>query len=372
MKGKKKMFESLKKIAFKKVLFSSIVMIIIGVALIIWMGKEALGAITGYTDFYDLAYDEYSNQLVEIDLQINLGSFIKETETTTRRNGSSSTKTTHYYYATFTGDGEYLVALRVPAKYSSEMKKVEDYTWDEGPAASITLYGEVKKIGSEDRGYFQKWIKSFVGEDAVFEDWAIPYYINIVDKTATDVMGCLLTVIGFVLIIIAIIRICGAASGSTLKKLRSDLAAAGLTEATAESDYNSAVTFSKGAQLSIGRQCIYYMSGSTPRAIPTTQLTWSYQTTTTHRRNGIKTGTTYSILFYINGEKNAVTYPVPNEATVQEALRQISARFPWVVVGYTDDLKRMYNRDRDQFMNLRFNTVEHIPVEPGFDNVNNV
>lgn len=44
---------------------------------------------------------------------------------------------------------------------------------------------------------------------------------------------------------------------------------------------------------------------------------------------------------------------------------------PWVVVGYTDDLKRMFNKDRAAFLNLRYNTVEHVAVEPGMEGYSN-
>ena len=92
----------------------------------------------------------------------------------------------------------------------------------------------------------------------------------------------------------------------------------------------------------------------------------SYQNTTTHRTNGIKTGTSYSVMIWIDGKKSATVLGMPNEATAQEMLRRINAQFPWVVVGYSEELRKMYNNNRAQFLQLRYNTVEHTAAMPGF------
>ena len=49
----------------------------------------------------------------------------------------------------------------------------------------------------------------------------------------------------------------------------------------------------------------------------------------------------------------------------------MDSMYPWVVVGYTEDLKRMFFKDRAQFMQLRYNSVEHTTVEPGFEGFQN-
>ena len=87
----------------------------------------------------------------------------------------------------------------------------------------------------------------------------------------------------------------------------------------------------------------------------------------THRTNGIKTGTTYSIVIVVEGVKNAYTLPVDNEQMALDILEKIDKMFPWVVVGYSDQLKTMLAKDRAAFVNLRYNTCEHVAVEPGFE-----
>ena len=96
---------------------------------------------------------------------------------------------------------------------------------------------------------------------------------------------------------------------------------------------------------------------------------WTYQNTTTHRTNGIKTGTTYSVVYFVEGYKNSLNIDVPNEAAAQEILRRLNTTCPWIVVGYSDELKSLFNKNRAEFLQLRYNsTPEHNPVEPAYEN----
>ena len=105
-------------------------------------------------------------------------------------------------------------------------------------------------------------------------------------------------------------------------------------------------------------------------AIPNSKILWAYQNTTTHRTNGIKTGVTYSVMIYVDGRKDAFNIGVPDETTAQNMLTRINDTLPWVVVGYSDDLKKTFSKDRAQFLELRYNTVEHVAVEPGLEGFN--
>ena len=99
-------------------------------------------------------------------------------------------------------------------------------------------------------------------------------------------------------------------------------------------------------------------------------MLWAYQNTTTHRTNGIKTGVTYSVVIFIDGQKTGYTIGVPNEATAQEILKKMNEMFPWVVIGYSEDLRKLFHKDRVHFLELRYNKVAHVAVEPGFEGFN--
>lgn len=368
------MFESLKKKAFKKVLTSSIIFIIIGLALAIFMGKHAFYAVFGYATFEDLEPDQIHNQLVDMSVTQAFDSFMYEEEVNSDTGRRISI--TAYYYAIYSGgenlDLDYaIMAVKVPSAYYDTMEDIADYYYENEDFYSTPLHlsGEIKKMDKEELQYFKEYL-GFT--DAEFNEYCIPYYVNVFrNKTSENIMAILIFGAGIVLIAVGIIRIMRFATGSSLKKLKEDLAAVGCSDATAESDYNSAVSYVKNGDIKIGRLFTYYMSGSSPRAIPNTKLIWAYQVTTTHRTNGIKTGTTYSVMLYVDDSRNSVTLHMPNESITLEALNKINQTFPWVVVGFSDELKKMFNKDRPQFMALRYNTVEHVAVEPGFENMYN-
>lgn len=191
-----------------------------------------------------------------------------------------------------------------------------------------------------------------------------------VDKTGNNVISFVIFGAGLVLLVWGIIRILRAANGSYLKKLRADITNAGYSEGSIESDFNNATAFCKNGDIRLGRLFSYVeLNSSVPRAIFNSKILWVYQNTTTHRTNGIKTGTTYSLVYFVDGQKNPFNISVPNEATAQEILLKMNTMFPWIVTGYSEELKKLYNKERAQFMALRYNTVEHIAVEPGFENI---
>ena len=373
------MLETFKKNAIKSVLVSSIIMLAIGIALLVFQGAAAFYAlksiIIGPTTFEDLDKKEIHNHMrVDVSLTGTIGSFMYEYETT---QSGTRLATTAYYYVIISG-GEYTdlehayMAIKVPSSYHKTMEKMaEVFNAGFWSSEAVHFYNaEIRKMTKEELSAFKEWCGV---TDAEFDEYFLPYVVDAAqDDNSMMGIAVILATAGIVLVVISAIRLISALTGSSLNRLKEDMAAAGATEASLESDYNAAASFKKNGEIKVGRQFTYYMSGSTPRLIPNSKLLWAYQTTTTHRRNGINVGTTYSVVMYVDDKRNCVTLQMPNEANTQEMLKRINATLPWVVVGYTDELKRLFNKDRAQFLGLRYNTVEHVAVEPGFENMNNV
>lgn len=164
---------------------------------------------------------------------------------------------------------------------------------------------------------------------------------------------------GLGLILWGVIRILRTAMGATLKGLKHTISAAGYTEAAVEADYAAAACFEKSEDIRIGQLFLYYRKGAVPGAIPNDKILWAYQSTTTHRSNGIKTGSSYNLILYREDAENCIILPVPDENTAREMLRAIDETMPWVVVGYTDDLKKMFLKHRDRFLELRYHQMPH-------------
>lgn len=363
------MFEELKKKIMKSSLLWSVILIIAGLGLAGWNAMNAFYAATGYADFTQLAPDRIKNQLVDFDLTENFGCYLEAYEENTK---THQTRTTHYYYLIWTGDENATdwryMSIKVPASYGNQMDDITENTYNEIVSDPIRFSGQIKKLDDEEYYYFKSYLKDLGLTDEDIETGTIPYYINVfASKPSMNAVFIALFALGAFLLVFGIFRIAKVAGGSSLKKLRKDIAAAGYSESMVDSDYRSARSFDKKGTLKMGRLMTYYISGSDARAIPNNKIMWAYQNTVTHRTNGVKTGTTYNVMIYDEITPKGHTFAVANESIAKDMLTQINVTLPWVVVGYSDELKKLYNKDRSQFLQLRYNTCEHTAVEPSVD-----
>lgn len=365
------MFEELKKASFKKSIFLAVLFIIIGIVLVIVQAQNVFYTIFGYADFAKLKSDQLKSQLVEGDLDYAYGSYLELSETNTK---TGSRKTTHLYYAIDTQDEENscVISIKVPYNRKSDMEQLVK------TGKPVHFKGQIKKLENEYYYDLKKSFKSYFKELGIteeelnsvdLEEFILPYYIELYNNPAfMSVIFLAVFFGGIALIVAGVYRIFKGKSGGFLKKLREDIRISGYSDASVESDYASAQNITKADDIKMGRLMTYYHSGAEYRAIPHNKIMWAYQITTTHHTNGVKTGTTYSVLYYIDGYKNSITLGVSNEATALEILRRLNDTCPWIVVGFTDELKKIFNKNRAEFLQLRYNTVEHTPVEPGFEN----
>lgn len=365
------MIEELKKKSFKRSLPFAAVLIFAGLVLAIWNGSSAFYAVAGLAQFEKLDPDKVKNQLVKMDLDVVYDCYL---ESGTKDKSTGRTTINYYWYVIATGDDFTVdrgyMAIKVPKKAAGDVDKIMDYNYDYGlPASeSLELMGKVKKLSGKYYDYFHDY---FVDDndwsEDDFKDAVIPYYIDVnLSMSFFKYAYVILFVGGAALVLWGVLRIVNGAKGKLLKNFTKDYESIGLTESAVESDMASATSFTKNGDIKIGRLCTYWMNGAAPRAIPNSKILWCYQNTTTHRTNGIKTGTTYSVMVFVDGNKTAFDISVPNEATAQDVLKRIGGTLPWVVVGYSEDLRKMFNKDRAEFLQLRYNTVEHIAVDPGF------
>ena len=360
------MFEELKKKILKSSLLWSIILIIAGLGLAGWNAMDAFYAATGYVSFTQLTPDQIKSQLVDIDVTEAYGCFLIEGEENTK---THQQKITHLYYIIPTGDiyaTDYrYMSIRVPASYESKMDAISDNTGNGIISDPLRLSGKIKKLSSEDYSYFESYFKEAGFSDEEIAQATIPYNIDVfASKASMSGVYIVLFGAGVALLIFGIFRIAKVAGGSSLKKLRKDIASTGYSESMIDSDYHSAKSFDKKGTLKIGRLMTYYISGSDARAIPNNKIMWAYQNTVTHRTNGVKTGTTYNVMIFDEITPKGHSFSVANESIAQDMLALINTMLPWVVVGYSDELKKLYNKDRAQFLQLRYNSCEHIAAEP--------
>lgn len=362
------MFEELKKKALKSSLVLSVVLFIIGAVMVGLMASNMFYVVTGYADFTQLEPEEIKNQLVEYDMEYNFGCCIEEYE---YNKDTYRSTTTALYYIIWTGDENAedfrYMAVKVPPKYESRMEKMAENSYNYIASEPISIQGKITKFDDEEYEYFVDSFKEAGWSESDIEEGTLPYYINMYENPSSSNAGFIfLFSVGMIFLIWAIIRIVKACTGGYLKKLRKDIANAGHSESAIEADYGSAIVIREKTIIRIGRLMTYFMNGSDVRAIPNNKIVWAYMNTITHRTNGVKTGTTYNVQIETE-EQGGYIVSVDNEDMALDMLKKFNEMLPWVVVGYSDELKTLFRKNRAEFLNLRYNTCEHVAVVPGFE-----
>lgn len=354
------MFSKLKKKSITKSLFGIILFIATGVGLIVFQFGNLQSLIKGPVKFESLTPDEIQDGvIVEASINTNFDWFIEEYEedTTTHKTTSQA-----FYYVIWTGDDEAtdwrFMGIKVPAADSDVMDAMaEAYYNGEYFDTTMEYSGTIREMTDEEYSYFKDFFEEGGWTADEIAAGTLPYYID----TGALVGGAAIVVylfvaIGAALVLGSIIFFILLLCGSGLKSIKKELAEIGVTEGEAEAEYQDAKVFVKKNDLRIGRRLLFYMSGSKAHIIPKDKIVWAYMKTTTHRTNGIKTGKTYEIAIYTYGKKS-VLVDVPKEKVALEILQYMGDTMPWVVVGYSDDLNRLYFSNYPEFLQLRYNSA---------------
>lgn len=359
------MFEQLRKKSIKKALPVVIIVGVIGLVMIVAEFSNLISLVRGHVEFESLAPDEINGSLVvDASIAVNFGSFMEEYKS---YSNSSYTRTTDVYYVIWTGD-EYAqdyryMAIKVPASYEKQMEAMAEASYNGEYSTPIQFSGAVNRLSSKEYEYFKEYFLYSGFTEEEFEEQTLPYYIDVddlVDGSESVSTVYVITVLGLALFVAAVWMLVSALTGRKLNAIKKDLEDAGISESSASCEYEAAPVLYKNSDLRIGARLTFYLSGSKPRAIANDKMVWAYQKTTTHRTNGIKTGTTYQVVIY-HFNRNAHMITVPNSEKALEVLNLIAQKMPWVVVGYDNDLNKMYQKDYQNFLDMRYNKVPHDP-----------
>ena len=214
-----------------------------------------------------------------------------------------------------------------------------DKTSNYAASTPINFRGKLKKLDSEELYYFNDYFEDAGFTESEIAAVTIPYYIDAFPSPSLSFgLYIILFLTGIALLVKSLCAPVIGLDGSFCISCIGDIL------------------------------MTYYTAGAIPRAIPNSKIMWAYQNTVTHRTNGVKTGTTYNVMVFDELAPKGRTFSVANETVAQDVLNLYHATLPWIVVGYSDELKKLYNKDRAQFLQLRYNTCEHTAVEPGSGN----
>lgn len=355
------MLEKLKKKSVKKILPSVIILAVIGLVLIGVEFSNLKSLMRGHVKFETLEPNEINEDIiVDASIDVNFGAFIEEYEENTK---THTTRTTNLYYVIWTGDEDSkdykYMGIRVSADDEKKMEAMTEATYNYEYSEPIQYSGAINRMSSEEYGYFKDYFLESGWTEEEVEEYTLPYYISVGALTGGAASSVYVIVaLGVILIFAGLITLIYIMAGGGLSAFKKQIESSGLSEAGVEYEYESARIFNKGNDLRIGKRLTFFMGGSKPRLIVNDQIIWAYQQNTTHRTNGIKTGTSYQILVYRLNSKRTTGINIPNETVGGEVLKYMNDIMPRAVVGYSDELMKLYRNNYQDFLQLRYYRTE--------------
>ena len=96
---------------------------------------------------------------------------------------------------------------------------------------------------------------------------------------------------------------------------------------------------------------VLFSQGAKTVLLDAPNVLWAYVHRLTHRTNGIKTGTTWSVQLRTSDRK-VYTIGAKNEEQARETLQMLASSMPHLVTGYSDALNRLFNQDPARFATI--------------------
>ena len=359
------MLETLRKKARKSNIWR-IALSIVGVVILLAITKFAIfDVITGPTRM-DITEDPatYEGKYVTIDADFFLYDYIEHTTTTKKKYGGSSTSTDGYSYIAFqwVDDYEnnssvwyfYSIFLKTDRQQemSSKIDQTFDYLIDEtgstAPPEPVTVTGVWNKMDSQTERYFRD---SLAELDITETDYDVFYFYELDTKNIGGVNALLFWVMmagAVLLIVFAVLSAVGLFNDSYSRSIQQYLQRdSSVSMATIEEDFNQARLI--GSDVWVGKRWTIYMQGNKAKILANKDLVWGYY----FRRTGMNS---VSEMRLFTREKNMFGISL-SEGNTQEALKIYSAEQPHMVIGYSKDLEKMYNKDFNAFLGLQYNSA---------------
>ncbi len=165
-------------------------------------------------------------------------------------------------------------------------------------------------------------------------------------------IGVLLIVIMFGVVIKAVINMSNYQGNKFFKKMGADEASAERLNQIISSLFASGMTSKKIQQMNIMGEWIISTSFMGFTVCNKDDIVWMYKSVTKHRTNGIPTGKTYGLV--LRGKnKEHIGLSAKSDKVADEMLQELYAEMPCVIMGYSDELSELYEKQTAGFLEMR-------------------
>lgn len=260
------------------------------------------------------------------------------------------------YYTIPIGTEEFCVIGLKDDFYSAETLYNESYAYMYDEIDEITstfnVTGTFEKMDSE---VYEMYIQIFSENGYTQEEinrLALPYVLIVNQIGDFDKSTLYFSMVGMVLLLLFILyHVIMAITGSNLSPIKKQITEMGSIngEEKMELDYTSA--FAVEGNLFIGQIFSFFTSGTKVYALKNSDIVWAYLEQITRRVYGIKTSVNKSLIIYDKNKKK-YTIAMKKEENVLAALNHYSNTHTNIVLGFNNQLKKLFKKDYDSFLTL--------------------
>lgn len=217
-----------------------------------------------------------------------------------------------------------------------------DGSWEDVPILHVK--GRIRAMDEDDLGYYMEIAEG----DPEWEEILLPYYLEVDYINNIPIWGSIACLAGAILLLLlGLWPMFKALRGGFQKQVRAKLAEGGSLEAEAEKAERFYDSAQEVSGVRMDRNYVFFQNGAESILLRPWDVAWAYQSTTQHRTNGIPSGKSYAaVLRTMDGK----TYTLGmKEEKVQALLTAMQTALPGVVLGYNDEVEKLYKSDRAAF-----------------------
>lgn len=357
------MREQMLKVANKRlkvqiIIAAALAVICIAVCIPTFIGKmkgaielDSLREGMDFDEYLDLEeYDQLEGKYVSLDVQWVLDTYY------TKKQSSSSSYPTNYGYLIYDEESGYMMGIYVTRDESKEVwDDLMDDTYDYLTSATddepkpVTIKGTFRKMTGTELSKFKdtakEWGDEFFNYD--YRGITLMYTIDTssVNGQSSNFVGILEGLAGIFLLWLAGCVI-GILTRQPIRKIVKFINKNGINETELDADFASAKLFKN---VYVGRKYTYIRTSSNWSMFKNTDLVWAYY----YRRTGRYSVSRINAYHY---DKSA-SFINLSRSTAEEILQYYAKILPQIIVGYSADLEKMYNKDYPSFLAQRYTTA---------------
>lgn len=352
------MLNELKKVSTKHAIARITLSLGVLFFILVFFATDFVKAIQGPKDIYSLTAEEIPGAYVKGDIYAIIDVFAEYYDL----NSDGSESSTKQFYTIPVGEEEY-AALEVNPKDFDLAEQIYNETYDylsgntDKLTTSMTITGTFNTMDEDILKFFNEmldtsdYFKDYSKEE--IDELVYPFvlqkdYIGSSPETTVYIfMG--ISVLALLYILVILIKVFTGAYLSSIRKYINSNDNS-VSQERIEADFENAV---KTKFVRIGETWTYFYKGVKPVILKNSDIVWAYQETVTHKYNGIKTGTTRSVILY-DRNKTKHTLSMKKYVDIELILETYTKQQPHMVLGFNEDLKAKFNKDFDGFLKLAY------------------